>query len=100
MEGVHNVENKRPGRPSLWYVYAYRGGPQIHRHEGWERPKLSNAVLRRLIVAVDARAETVKNEAATLAMLIAMWRPNSPEWVGLSPNCRATMRMRTQRQSR
>ena len=90
MEGVHNVENKRPGRPSLWYVYAYRGGPQIHRHEGWERPKLSNAVLRRLIVAVDARAETVKNEAATLAMLIAMWRPNSPEWMGLSPNTRKT----------
>lgn len=90
MEGVHNVEIKRPGKPSLWYVYAYRGGPQIHRHEGWVRPKLSNAVLRRLIAAVDARAETVTNQAATLGTLIALWRPNSPEWRGLSLNTRKT----------
>lgn len=38
--GLHIVGKNRKGKAKLWYVYAWRGGPQIHAAEG-ARPKIT-----------------------------------------------------------
>lgn len=86
IEGIHVVKKSRRKGPPYWYVYAYRGGPQIHRHEGWARPKLTRDQVRAWEAAASERIERVKREAETLADLIDLWRPASPEWKALAPN--------------
>jgi integrase len=85
---VHIVKKTRVGKPPLWYVYAHRGGgPQIHRHEGWERPMLSQSALKKLL---DAQVNIERVEHDTLGALARRWRPNSPEWKGLADNTKKT----------
>ena len=88
IEGIHVVEKKRGKKPSFWYVYAYRGGPQFCRHEGWSRPKLTVKELQALIAATTARTELVP-AAPTLGDLIKDWQA-SPEWKNLTSNTRKT----------
>ena len=38
--GLHIVGYKRTGKPTIWYVYAWRGGPKIHTCEG-KRPRVT-----------------------------------------------------------
>jgi Site-specific recombinase XerD len=85
--GVHYVKKPRKNGPPCWYVYAYRGGPQIARHIGWQRPKLSTSELRRLI---EAAKPVVIEPQPTLRSLIRAWRPASPDWTSLAATTQKT----------
>jgi integrase len=84
---LHIVKKPRKGNPPHWYVYSHRGGPRIMRHEGWDRPKLDQAALMKLLAA-QAKVERV--EEHTLGALIKKWRPNSPEWKDLADSTKRT----------
>lgn len=73
--GLHIVRKLRKDKPALWYVYAYRGGPQIHTAEG-ERPIITTAMQD---IAAEARKIRVKVEANNIASLISDYQ-RSPEW--------------------
>lgn len=88
IKGLHIVKKRRKDGPPLWYVYAARGGPQIHRHVGWERPKLGTEEVRKLLLAHDALVERRKPD--TLRSLIEDWRPTSPEWQRLAASTAKT----------
>lgn len=88
--GVHVVKKPRKDRPPVWYVYAYRGGPQIHRCEGVQKPRLKDADVRRWIEASASRIEKVVKQPETLGELIALWQPSSPEWNALAATTRKT----------
>ena len=91
--GVHFVRKLRPGKLPVWYVYAYRGGPQVLRHEGRNQPKLSPAQLRAIGDACD---QAQARDTTSLRSLLRLWRscapdrPSSPEWERLSPNTKKT----------
>ena len=51
--GLHIVAKKRKGKPVFYYVYAWRGGPQISMSEG-VRPKITAALTD---LAADKRRE-------------------------------------------
>ena len=84
---IHTVRKNRPGKPPLWYTYAYRGGPRIHRHEGWDRPSLGTPALKKLI---EEQIKIERVEQDTLATLIRKWRPKSPEWKRLAETTKKT----------
>lgn len=43
IQGLHVVRSVRAGKPIRWYIYAYRGGPQIRVVEQPARPRLTSA---------------------------------------------------------
>lgn len=90
ISGLHVVKKARTNAPPLWYIYAYRGGPQIHRHEGWKRPKLTETAVSNWLAAAEARIQRVQREPETLGDLADLWCPASPEWKKLSPGTRKT----------
>ncbi len=51
--GVHMVRRVRKGKPPMWHVYAYRGGPSVFRQEGDPRPRLGSSQLRAISDAID-----------------------------------------------
>lgn len=73
--GLHIVRKLRMDKPALWYVYAYRGGPQIHTCEG-ERPTITRAMQD---MAAEASKIRQRVEANNIASLIADYQ-RSPEW--------------------
>ena len=81
--GVHFVRSARAGRPVRWYVYAWRGGPQVYRSEDPRKPRLTHDVIRAIADAHDARAP---KEPENLRSIMREWRsanpdrPSSPEW--------------------
>ena len=81
--GVHFVRSARAGRPIRWYVYAWRGGPQVYRSEERRKPRLTHDVIRAIADALDARAP---KEPDNLRSVMRDWRsanpdrPSSPEW--------------------
>ena len=87
--GLHIVTKRRPGRPLKHYVYAWRGGPLIHKSEG-PRPKLTAAIQ-------DAAAEARKvgrsdpARSPTMATLIEGFRA-SPEFAKLAASTRTSHR--------
>ena len=85
--GVHYIRKPRKDGPPCWYVYAYRGGPQIARRIGWHRPTLSVAELRELIAA--SKPVTIEPEP-NLRLLIRAWRPASPDWASLATTTQKT----------
>jgi integrase len=87
IEHIHTVKKPRNGKPPIWYIYAYRGGPQVLRHEGWEHPRLDPPALKKLL---DAQCKVERVEQNTLSTLIKKWRPNSPEWKGLADSTKKT----------
>ena len=87
--GIHTVRKLRGTKEPVWYVYAHRGGPQIHRHIGWAPPKLSVGNLRKLVEAADQRVER-RPGPETLGSIIKLWRPDSPEWKNLGANTKKT----------
>lgn len=89
IKGLHVVRKGRRGKPPIYYVYAYRGGPQIHRHEGPTKPKLSPEAIQRLLQAEAAKVERMSPKE-TLSDLIRQWRPGSPEWQALTANTKRT----------
>lgn len=78
--GLH-VVRKQLTKTTRWYVYAFRGGPCIHRSEG-ERPLITNEIADE---AARIRQSTKTSaQANNLNKIIAAYR-RSPEWTRLSP---------------
>ncbi len=71
------------------YVYAYRGGPRIHIHEGPRKPKrLPPDALRRLAEAEEARTAA---PAHLFRHVIREWQ-SSPEWARMEASTRKVWR--------
>ncbi len=66
--GLHIVSKRKAGKPLRWYVYAWRGGPLIHKAEG-PRPRITAAITD---AAAEARAvgRTDGPQAPTIMSLI------------------------------
>ena len=86
IDGVHFVRRKRRGRPLIWYVYAWRGGPRILHVESPSKPKLTAQALQALAQARED--QQVSNE--TLASLARDWRYRSPEWAAFAASTQKT----------
>ena len=84
MKGLHTVRVLRKGKPVLWFVYAWRGGPQIIRKEGGSRPVIDDEALKKL---AEARAARSRAPEETLHWLAEKWR-KSPEWKGMADSTR------------
>lgn len=91
IEGVHFVSKQLSAGGTRWYVYAWRGGPQIMSADGQKKPKLSSEALSLLSEAKSkAKAEQASvpaRQVDTLGALINQWRA-SPEWELLKPSTR------------
>lgn len=84
--GVHMVRSQKRGKPIRWYIYAWRGGPQIRVAEQAKRPKLTRQDID-AIAAADKDARTLpKDQVAGAA---AAYR-NSDYWKGLGDSTRRT----------
>jgi len=83
IKGLHFQKDARPGKPIVWYVYAYRGGPRIMRHEGPAKPVLDRATVAKLLEVTTEKSED------TIAHLAKLWRA-SPEWKGLAKGTQET----------
>jgi len=86
IKGVHFVRVRKPGRPIRWYVYAWRGGPQIQTTESANKPELSSDGLANL---AQALADRERPRAGTLSDVVRRWFL-SPEWKALSPGTKKT----------
>lgn len=79
--GLHIVSKRKAGKPLRWYVYAWRGGPLIHRAEG-PRPRITAEITDAAAEARKAgRAE--KGKGSNLAALIEAFRA-APEFTKLA----------------
>lgn len=78
VEGVHIVRSGRGPIPT-WYIYAWRGGPQVDRLKQPKKPKLTAAHLKTIgeLVTADRSQPT-----DTIAGAIWNFR-QSPEWKGM-----------------
>lgn len=84
IKGLHIVARRRKGKPVRWHVYAWRGGPCIHRSEGGPRPTLPPDAIDRYQEAMRDRCAVPRD---TLAGLATTWRA-SAAWAGMSPTTR------------
>jgi integrase len=91
--GAHFVR-KRLRTGFVWYVYAWRGGPQVLKTDGPTKPKrLAPEVLKAIATAQETRAAP---QQATLRSLIRSWRsndpdrPSSPHWDRLAATTKKT----------
>lgn len=84
LPGIHTVRIRRAGKPDLWYIYAWRGGPCIRKAQGPNRPGLTREDMAAFESALAA-SQKVKTD--TLAGLIRQYR-KSPEWNDLAPGTR------------
>lgn len=86
ISGAHFVRKRNRGGIA-WYVYAWRGGPQVLKSDGPIKPRLSTATLKAIVEAQERR--TARNDHV-LRALIRMWRsgdanrPSSPQWSALA----------------
>lgn len=93
IKGLHYVPVRRPGRKTVWYIYAWRGGPQIKRVESQKKPRLSHDELGLLKGYLDSRTAV---DPTILRSLIREWRsgtperPSSPEWEALAASTKKT----------
>lgn len=86
LEGLHYVSKLKAGKPTRWYVYAWRGGPCIAKREQARKPQLKASELQ---AALDAREHLGKPDPRKLLSLIRDWQA-SPEWKGLADGTRKT----------
>lgn len=90
--GAHIVR-KRNRSGIVWYVYAWRRGPQVYRADGPRKPKLTPEVLRAI---ADAHAAAVPRQPDNLRSLIRLWRSthpgrsSSPDWEALADSTKRT----------
>jgi len=78
--GLHIVKKTRPGKPVRWYVYAWRGGPQILMKEGGTKPTITAELSD---MAAAKRREKPQASADTIKGLIDRYTV-SAEWKKLS----------------
>ena len=95
ISGVHIVR-KQLREGIAWYVYAWRGGPKVHKFVNPKRPRLTPEVIGKIAAAWEARKEQEEQAGQTLRSLIREWRsmsparPSSPEWTALATNTKRT----------
>lgn len=88
-----HIVRKKLAKGFAWYVYAWRGGPQVFRSEGPQKPKLTTAVLKAVVEAQELR---VAPDPTTLRSLIRLWRsedpsrPSHPDWERLAATTKKT----------
>lgn len=69
-----------------WYIYAWRGGPQIRSGVAPAEPRLTDGDIAQILTARQAKE---RPDPTTLLTLIRSWRL-SPEWAALSAGTRKT----------
>lgn len=93
IEGLHYVAKRRPGKPVRWYVYAWRGGPNIAMRIGGSKPRLTMDEVRKFTGSTESR---FKPDPNVLVSLIREWcshdpdRPSSHEWTALAQSTKKT----------
>lgn len=86
--GLHIVQKRRAGKPTLFYVYAWRGGPQIHACEG-VKPKVTAALTD---LAAEARRRLkAPAEDSSLTTQITLFKA-SPEFNKTAASTQANYR--------
>ena len=83
--GVHVVCVSRPSG-QRWYIYAWRGGPQIRSGNGPRPARLTDEDLAKIIAAKESPS---RPDPTTFQSLIRSWRI-SPEWAAFAPTTRKT----------
>lgn len=86
--GLHIVSKRRAGRPTLHYVYAWRGGPQIHSAEG-AKPKITPTLTD--LAAEERRKLRAPAEDSSLRTQITLFKA-SPEFTRLAATTQANYR--------
>lgn len=85
---VQFIKSARPGKPVTWFIYAFKGGPQIRKHVGPRKPTLTSAdhaAIAKALAEANAR-ETDKFES-----VINAWR-KSPEYEALEASTKKLWR--------
>lgn len=88
------IKSARRGKPTTWYVYAYKGGPRIMKHVGPRRPSLDATASRKLSEALFAK-ETPPPSGKFMSVVRAWLK--SPEWDQLASNTKKTWRTHVDR---
>lgn len=92
MPGLHTVRKPgKAGAPDRWYVYAWRGGPLIHKAQG-PRPVIGPALLDAAAAARFATNSAGIKAAHTLDAQIDLYRA-SPEFAALAASTRRDYRL-------
>lgn len=81
VQGPHIVKKLRMGRPVRWYVYAWRGGPCVHKQVGGVRPSLTGEIIDAIASARSKGEGGIAD--GTVSSLIVGYR-SSPEWKRLA----------------
>lgn len=89
LQGLH-VVSASVGNKRVWYIYAWRGGPQMYRIVSPVRPSLTAAQQERIEkVILDKQLDAQDPREQTLGWLIDRWR-HSPEWEALCTTTKKT----------
>lgn len=84
--GLHIVSKRKPGKPVVHYVYAWRGGPQIARKEGGSKPTITAELTD---AAARVRPTSAGISADTIDGLIARYTSGTcAEWKRLASTTR------------
>ena len=86
--GLHIVGKRRNGKAKLWYVYAWRGGPQIHSCEG-VKPKTTPALTD--LAAEERKRLKLPTEDSSLKAQITLFKA-SPEFTKNADSTQANYR--------
>lgn len=81
--GLHVVKKRLASGIQRWNVYAWRGGPCIHRQDG-SRPVITHEILAK---AIEARSSSRRTPSDSFDAIIAAYR-SSPEFERLAPSTR------------
>jgi integrase len=76
----------RNRQKTVYYVYAWKGGPLLMKHEGPRKPNLTAEASRRL---ADALASKEAPDASRFRSIIRAWQ-RSEAWKALAPGTRKT----------
>lgn len=93
LKGLHFVPIRKVGKPTRWFVYAWRGGPAIMT--GVESPTKPDLTVEAVAALKDAYDDLKQVQPETIAWLARKWRGaslegSSPEWQALAPSTRET----------
>ncbi|WP_375428211.1 tyrosine-type recombinase/integrase [uncultured Sphingomonas sp.] len=96
IKGVHFVRKRLADGSSRWYVYAWRGGPQVMSADGAKKPKLTQQAVEAISAELKTKDAALAPNPATLLSLVRTWRsedpnrPSSPEWDRLAASTKKT----------
>lgn len=84
---MHRVPIRRTGKPTRWYIYAWRGGPQIRVVVQPDRPGLTRSDIEAIAKALADRSAQEQRGKDTGHGLSKAWQ-NSREWKAYAPSTR------------